>query len=312
MTLAPTVSVVLIFLNEERFLAEAVESVLAQTYGDWELLLVDDGSKDGSTRLARSYAARYPDKVRFLEHPGHANRGVSASRNLGCAEARGRLIAPLDGDDVWLPEKLEQQVALLDAHPGAGMLYGQSRYWFSWTGDLGDSQRDFVPAAGIPSHTVVQPPRLLQLFLNGAAAVPCPSDILVRRDRLLAVGGFEESFLGIYQVQEDQAFYAKLCLVTPVLAIERCWHLYRQHPQANTATTRREGREIETRRYFLLWLRDYLAERGVADAALRQTVAQQLWLLEFPAWLPRPLWRHWRWARKWLLRSGLARRAWHR
>src|SRR5258706_2880162 len=77
------VSVVVIFLNAERFISEAVESVVAQTYGNWELLLVDDGSNDGSTEIARSYAAKFPDKIRYLEHHGHENRGMSASRNLG-------------------------------------------------------------------------------------------------------------------------------------------------------------------------------------------------------------------------------------
>src|SRR3954451_25115181 len=79
----PRVSVVTPFLNAERFLAEAVDSVLAQTYTDWELLLVDDGSSDGSTEVARNYVGLNPARVRYLEHPGHMNRGTSASRNLG-------------------------------------------------------------------------------------------------------------------------------------------------------------------------------------------------------------------------------------
>src|SRR3712207_221993 len=80
---APRVSVVVIFLDAARFLGEAVASVLGQTYGAWELLLVDDGSTDGSSALARGYAAAQPGRVRYLEHPGHANRGMSAARNLG-------------------------------------------------------------------------------------------------------------------------------------------------------------------------------------------------------------------------------------
>jgi glycosyltransferase involved in cell wall biosynthesis len=69
------VSVVLIFLNEERFIQEAIDSVFAQTYENWELLLVDDGSTDESTRIAQSCSARYPQKVRYLEHKAHQNRG---------------------------------------------------------------------------------------------------------------------------------------------------------------------------------------------------------------------------------------------
>lgn len=89
MSEAPLVSVVTIFLDAERFIEEAIESVFAQTYDRWELLLVDDGSTDRSRDVARRYAARYPSRVRYLEHPGHQNRGMSPSRNLGIAHAAG-------------------------------------------------------------------------------------------------------------------------------------------------------------------------------------------------------------------------------
>jgi glycosyltransferase involved in cell wall biosynthesis len=88
--------------------------VLAQTYDSWELMLVDDGSADGSTDIALRYAKQYPKKVRYFEHDGHQNRGASASRNLGISHAKGHYVAFLDADDVWLPHKLEQQVAVID------------------------------------------------------------------------------------------------------------------------------------------------------------------------------------------------------
>jgi hypothetical protein len=104
----PLVTVITCFLNEERFLAEAVESVLAQTMPAWELLLVDDGSSDGGTALAAEYAARHPDRIRYLEHEGHATRGLAASRELGLGHARGRFVHFLDADDWILPTHLEQ------------------------------------------------------------------------------------------------------------------------------------------------------------------------------------------------------------
>jgi len=120
----PLVSVVAIFLNGERFLDEAIQSVIAQSYPHWELLLVDDGSTDGSSALARAWAEREPHRVRYLEHPGHRNHGMSASRNLGLHHARGEYLALLDADDVWLPGKLARQVEILQAHPGVGLLFG--------------------------------------------------------------------------------------------------------------------------------------------------------------------------------------------
>src|SRR5438874_2256824 len=82
-TAEPLVSVVLIFFNAVKFLDEAIQSVYAQDYQHWELLIVDDGSTDASSQIARRYAESYPEKIRYLEHAQHENRGMSASRNLG-------------------------------------------------------------------------------------------------------------------------------------------------------------------------------------------------------------------------------------
>src|SRR5262249_6096994 len=100
----PLVSVVTPFWNARSFIAEAIESVLAQEFQSWELLLVDDGATDGSTDIARDYAGRFPEKIRYLEHEGHANRGSSCARNLGIRDAKGAYIAFLDADDVWTPD----------------------------------------------------------------------------------------------------------------------------------------------------------------------------------------------------------------
>ncbi len=108
------VSVVISFLNEENFLTEAIDSVIKQDYPCWELLLVDDGSTDKSTGIAKIYAAQNPDKIKYLEHEGHLNKGLSASRNMGINQAKGELVALLDADDVWLPNKLSHQVAILN------------------------------------------------------------------------------------------------------------------------------------------------------------------------------------------------------
>jgi len=114
---APRVSVVMPVCNAAAFLEEAVRSVLEQTYGSWELLLIDDGSTDGSRALAERFAAEHPARIRCLHHPNNENRGASATRNLGISHARGEYLALLDADDVWLPGKLEKQVVFLDLHP---------------------------------------------------------------------------------------------------------------------------------------------------------------------------------------------------
>lgn len=113
---SPRVSVIMAAYNEERFLAEAVDSVLAQDFADFELLIADDGSTDATPQLAHSYAER-DERVRVL--CGERNQGKPFALNRALAVRRGELIAWLDGDDVMLPGKLSRQVQALDANPGA-------------------------------------------------------------------------------------------------------------------------------------------------------------------------------------------------
>src|SRR5262245_2814919 len=126
----PEVSVITAFLNEERFLKEAIESVLQHTFTNWELILLDDGSTDKGANIAKAYAEAYPDKIVYYEHEGHANKSTAASRNLAISKVRGELVAFLDADDVWLPVKLEKQVQIMRKHPMVAMLLEASEYWY--------------------------------------------------------------------------------------------------------------------------------------------------------------------------------------
>jgi glycosyltransferase involved in cell wall biosynthesis len=273
------VSAIIIFLNAERYLEEAIASVFAQTYAHWELLLVDDGSTDGSTKLARQYAERYPEHVRYLEHPAHQNRGMSATRNLGVANARGRYIAFIDADDVWLPHKLEQQVAILEAHPQAGMVYAPTEYWYSWTGAPADSDRDMVPPLGLPRDTLIPPPTLLLRLLQRRARPAGTCSVLLRREVIDAVGGFVEAFRGMY---EDQAFFAKVYLHAPVFVLGKHSARYRQHSDSCCYIAESSGRYQAAEGRYLRWLVVYLdryrAEKGDDWAALRRL----RWLCRLP------------------------------
>ena len=258
---AGRVSVVMNFLDAERFIKEAIDSVYAQSYPAWELLLVDDGSSDGSTAIAKGYAARDPGRVRYLEFPGHENRGASAARNLGIVEARGEFIAFLDSDDIWFPEHLVRSVELLCAHPDADMVYGESEYWYSWAGDTA-LHHDRVQPHGIRADRVIRAPELLIAHLLHVAALPCMSTITLRRSAALACGGFVESFRGMH---DDQAFLARFCLTRRVYVAHECWDRYRQHPASLCAVSVRRGEDVGARRVYLSWLREFLDAQGMRD-----------------------------------------------
>jgi glycosyltransferase involved in cell wall biosynthesis len=269
----PRVSVVIPFLNAERFLPEAVESVFAQTYQDWELLLVDDGSSDRSTELARHYAKCAPVRVRYLEHPGHENRGSSASRNLGICQAQGAYIAFLDADDAWPPTKLEQQVPILDAHPEVDLVYGTALVWYSWRETSHEATRDYIPEMGMPLEQVTPGLLLLARTLRREALSPSPSNIFVRRAAILGGGLFEEQFRGMH---DDQVFLAKLCLRSRLFVSGNCWQKYRQHPDSCMARATVLGQRHAARGRYLKWLRAYLAEQGRRDSEVWKIVEEQL------------------------------------
>jgi SAM-dependent methyltransferase len=265
----PRVSTIVIFLNEERFLTEAIESVLAQSYEDWELLLVDDGSTDGSSEIARSLAREHPGRVHYLEHDGHENLGMSASRNLGLEHAQGEYIAWLDGDDVWLPRKLEEQVAILDRHGEAAMVYGPLLIWYGWTGDPEDARRDYVQPLGVSADTLIAPPHLLSLFLRNDEHTP--GGELVRASVLREAGAFDPSFRDMY---EDGVIHAKICLSHPVYAAGKCWYRYRQHPDSFCQTARASGTSEGARQTYLAWLENHLQGRGGSDREVSKLVRE--------------------------------------
>ena len=273
------VSVVMPFLNAARFLAESVESVRAQTWPHWELLLCDDGATDGSTALARRYAALDPARIRLLAHADGGTRGASAARNLGLAAARGAYVAFLDADDVWLPHKLAEQVALLAAHPEADVLTGSTEFWHGWTGDPADAGRDRVVRIGPPHGSLLRAPTMLVQMLDGTAAVPCTCSIVARRAAVERAGGFEESFRRVFT---DQAFYAKLFAESSLLVVDTCWDRYRQHDASSCATAERAGEMRLAQARYLAWLRALLDERGVRDRRVRSALRLAEWRVRNP------------------------------
>lgn len=120
----PLISVVVPAYNAARFLAETLQSVLAQTYQNWELLIINDGSTDNTAEIAEQYR-QHDRRIRLYSQP---NQGVSAARNLGVELAQGELIAFLDADDRWLPEKLATHVGHLAANPSIGVSFAKVRY----------------------------------------------------------------------------------------------------------------------------------------------------------------------------------------
>lgn len=167
----PEVSVVIPTYNRREMVVEAVDSVLAQTVSDYELIVVDDGSADGT----REELGKYAGRLRLISQP---HRGVAAARNLGAAAASARYLAFLDSDDLWLPRKLEAQLAYLERFPGFALCQTEE-LWFRNGVRVNPKKRHRKRVGDIFKES-------LELCLIS------PSAVMMRREVFEAAGGFDE------------------------------------------------------------------------------------------------------------------------
>jgi len=279
---SPLVTAIIVFFDAEEYIEEAIASVLGQTYANWELILMDDGSTDRSTQIARRWAEREPNRIRYVEHPDHQNLGISAARNRGLEVARGEYVGFLDADDVWLPAKLAEQVELLERHLAAAMVYGKTEYWYSWAEP---SATDELRPLGVEPNRLIAPPELLARFLRQRALTPGTCSALMRRDAVSAVAGFEAAFPGMY---EDQVFFTKMALHFPIYVADAIWDRYRQRPDSCCGVSLQVGEydpklPSPARERFLLWAADYLTREGVSDRRIWRAMNWALWPYRYPS-----------------------------
>jgi glycosyltransferase involved in cell wall biosynthesis len=188
----PLISVILPTYNSALFLSPAVDSVLNQTFQDFELIVVDDGSTDETENILKAYK----NSVRYIKKD-HA--GASAARNKGIAEARGEFIAFQDADDLWLPDKLQLQLDYFKAHPQVGVVFTGS-HRFDAQGVVDSNIRKGVT---IPTGMIFN-----EILTSHFIAMP---SVMVRKSCLDEVGLFEEALIG----NEDFNLYLRLARKFP-------------------------------------------------------------------------------------------------
>lgn len=178
----PTVSVCIASYNHAEYLGEMLDSVLAQTYKDFEVIVVDDGSTDNSLQILEDYARRF-DNVKVFTHPNRENRGISATANLAISKAQGEFVSFIGSDDVWYPDIMELQLRAFRKDPGVGLVYGRS-YLISKNGEMRD---------GIFGRDITQSPSPLEELV--AENVMPALTIMVKRECMDQFGGFNENLV---------------------------------------------------------------------------------------------------------------------
>jgi len=207
----PKVSAIVPCFNRGQFIGQTIESILAQTYPNIEIVVIDDGCTDGSREILETFAARGVLKV--LEHPGRENRGQSAGINLGLANTTGDYVGILDSDDLWLPEKVDEQVIFLETHPEIGLVYGN--------GEAIDSKGRHLYAIYRQGHHESNHPE--RVLLDCYFFVPTNS--LVRRTVFNKTGGFDESL----RASQDHDMAIRIAEAAKLAYVDRKWFRYRRH-----------------------------------------------------------------------------------
>lgn len=204
----PIVSVVIGTFNREKMVGQAIDSVLAQSFKDFELIVVDDASTDGTPVLL----GRYGDKIRLIRRD--RNSGLpSVPRNMGMAQSTGRYIAFLDSDDYWYPEKLGEQVALMEAHPAAALSHTFCRVVDEESKPLYVRREKEMPTEGDLFSRLLK-----ECFITTSTA-------MIRREVFTRTGGFDED--PILRCGEDHVFFLRVAregdigFVQKVLAAHR-------------------------------------------------------------------------------------------
>lgn len=289
--MTPRVSVIMPFIREAAFIGEAIASVRNQSSGAWELILVDDGAQDGSRPIADAAAAADPARIRVLP-PDPASKGAAAARNRGIAEARGEFVCFLDADDLFLPGKIASELAILEAHPRVGMLYGRTQWWWE-----DGARRPRTDRLGLRPDRVYEPPRLLdRILIRRRGDSPCTCAVMIRRALVLEAGGFDERF----RLYEDQSLWVKLFLRTPVFVSSLVNCRYRQHAGSTSAIATQDGEYTPTGPHaahaaFIAWIEDEIG-RAAPDPALTRALAWQRSLYGLRTDTPlRRLWTRLRW-----------------
>lgn len=214
----PSVSVIIPTYNRKDLVLETINSVLKQTFKDYEIIVVDDGSTDG-TQLELSYLV-HSGKLRYVYQE---NNGLASARNRGIDESVGRYLAFLDSDDIWLPSKLEKQVAMLEKDPHCAMVYTDSRnfneYGLSPVSRLVSSDKNTM--AGMIWEYLV-----MGNFIN-------PSTVLIRKTVIGQVGYFDTAL----KMGEDWDFWMRIAHKNRIGFIDEALVHYRIHSNNMTKNT---------------------------------------------------------------------------
>ena len=216
-----TVDVIIPAFNAAKYLPFALESVGAQTFGDWHIVLVNDGSTDNTDDVIAPFLDRFGSKITYIKQE---NRGQPASRNVAIQSSASEFIALLDADDIWMPCRLSESIAVLTTRPDVGLTYGlitlvdaEGHFSRTWSGNRGHADGRIAS----------------QIYMR-KIELPCPT-ITFRRRCVDDVGSFDETM----RATEDRDLWLRIALRYEVAFVPEILASYRMSPGSMSTDSRR-------------------------------------------------------------------------
>ncbi len=268
---SPKVSVVIPLYNGGRYIESTLMSVFSQSYQCYEIVVVDDGSSDEGPDKVSKILEKHPDRIQLLRHPDNGNHGIAASRNLAIRNAKGYYIAFLDQDDIWLPDKLEKQIAALQQYPEASLVYAKVFYI-----DEGGKEKKIRGIHPTYGKGITGNP--LNIFSKLIQEDFIPNlTVLVKKSCLERVGLLDE---GPRYEYEDWLLLSKLAYFYKFLFIPEVLGKWREHSNNYSSNIFNTGQFRDAEEHCTIALFSFLVnESGVAVNKIRKHLRRRIWRL---------------------------------
>jgi glycosyltransferase involved in cell wall biosynthesis len=224
MNQTPKVSIVIPSYNDEIFIGDALGSVFSQTYKEWEAIVVDDGSTDNTVKIAKGFG----DRVKVIEQ---SNSGSAVARNRGISEARAPLIAFLDADDIWTPDKLEIQMKFLEINKGANFVFCS---WSEWNWPAAPNPLKLYKNNQPDSSEAIKTDPTKSGWLYSDLLEDCfiqTSSTIIKKELLIEVGMFDSRL----RRGQDYDLWLRCSRITKIFKLKRIACFYRIHSSSITS-----------------------------------------------------------------------------
>jgi len=250
----PKISIITTLFNGSKLFLETAESVLRQDCKDWEWILFDDGSTDGTQEIAKKLAGEHKGKIFYYQHDGNKNFGTAFTRNRAIERSCGEIISFIDQDDIWYSNRLSHHINLFDDLKDCAMIWSPALYWYkerSFKQPVGEKGK------GLESG-IYEPRQLIENFLRDLRCTPLPSASMVRRKQFDEVKGFEESVKG----SEDIVLWIKLASKYRICYDDEINVKYRKHFDSTLRQAAQSGKMNEWNLVFYRWVIEFLKKNN--------------------------------------------------